>query len=241
MRIAICTPCYDGNVHSDYMRSAIETERMARKKGHTLIFLTAPGNANLPKVRNVLAATALANDCDAVFMIDADIAWNDDDFFKMLNHGVALVAAAPAKRHNRWDETPAAVAKFQPGEQINGKVTGVGRLWEMDGAATAFMLIRAEVFKAMVPLTVSYTTEGVAVRNWFQFDQAIIGVDIVDEGEDYNFCRKYQAVGGQIWVDPDVRLRHYSGSVCHDVCFADHEERPTAAFTKLEMGEKRGA
>jgi hypothetical protein len=49
-----------------------------------------------------------------------------------------------------------------------------------------------------------------------------------DEGEDYNFCRKWVEVGGSCWIDPDIRVRHYTGNVCHDICFADMEIKQDA-------------
>lgn len=221
MRIGLCTPCYGANVNNQYFLSAIATERMAVRLGHQIKFYTAPGCAVLPRVRNLLVSRALADGCDWVFFIDDDIAWEARDFFKMLEHGVDVVAAAPAKRHKRWNDDPAAVAKFPVGK-ITGMHTKVGRVWKMDAVASGFMAIRATTFEKMEGVTRACISEGRNTRNWFWLDFDDYDHD---EGEDYNFCSKFIEAGGSVWVDPDVRVRHYAGNVCHDFCLADSETK----------------
>ena len=222
MRIGLCTPCYSEQVHYDYMLSVMAADRMARKLGHELMSYVAAGTAILPRVRNRLVAHAMTDKCDWIVCVDDDIGFNAADFFKLFEHGVDIVAAAPAKRHHRWDEAPAAVAKFPQGT-IVGMKTPAGRLWKMDAVATGFMAIKASVIDRLESVTLPYVTEGTNVRNWFWLDMININGEVTDEGEDYNFCRKFISVGGECWVDPDIRVRHYTGSVCHDVCLADME------------------
>lgn len=223
MRIGLCTPCYQETVHQDHMLSAIATDRAAIRNSIDLKHYTAPGCAVLPRVRNRLVARALADKVDWLVFADDDIAWNARDFFKLMEHGDDIVAAGPAKRNHRWDEQPAAVAKFPKDGRVIEKKTRAGRLWNMDGVATGLMAIRASVFDKLEPVTTPYVTEGTPVRTWFWFDLIQGDVSLEDEGEDYNLCRKFREVGGSCWVDPDIRVRHYTGNVCHDVCFADME------------------
>lgn len=222
MRIGLCTPCYNEQVHYDYMLSVMNVDRMATQLGHEVRTYIAAGTAILPRVRNRLIAQAMVDQCDWIVCIDDDIGFNAEDFFKLFKHGVDIVAAAPAKRHHRWDEQPAAVAKFPQGNII-GMHTAAGRLWKMDAVATGFMAIRSTVIDRLEPATRPYVTEGTQVRDWFWLDMITLDGQVTDEGEDYNFCRKFISVGGECWVDPDIRVRHYTGSVCHDVCLADAE------------------
>jgi len=228
MRIGLCTPCYNEQVHYDYMLSVMAVDRMAAKLGYDLKTYIAAGTAILPRVRNRLIAQAMDDQCDWIVCVDDDIGFNAADFFKLFKHGVDVIAAAPAKRHHRWDEQPAAVAKFPVGT-IMGKLTNAGRIWRMDAVATGFMAIHSSVIKRLEPVTVPYIADGCPVRNWFWLDMITIDGQVTDEGEDYNFCRKFKSVGGECWVDPDIRVRHYTGSVCHDVCLADVEVKEEAA------------
>lgn len=220
MRVGLCTACGEETVHNDYMLSVIAALRMATELGIDLQVYTGPGTAVLPRVRNRLVAHAMKEQCDWIVFIDDDIGFNPEDLFKLFRHGVDVVAAAPAKRHHRWDEQPAAVAKFPKGK-IVGKRTEAGKLWKMDAVATGFMAIRRTVIEKMESVTNAYVTEGVQVRSWFWLDLITVDGQVTDEGEDYNFCRKWGELGGECWVDPDIRVRHYTGSVCHDVCLAD--------------------
>lgn len=223
MKVGLCTPCRDGTVHHQHMLSVIATLKLASHKGIKVDHFTAPGCSVLPRVRNRLVASALASKCDWIVFADDDVAWSAPDFFKLLSHGVDVVAAAPAKRHKRWDEAPDVAVKFPEGN-ITGLKTPAGRLWQVDGLATAFMAIRASVFEKLHDLTREYVCEaGQPMRDWFWFDLRVIDGRVMDEGEDYNFCRKWREVGGACWVDPDIRLRHYDGNVCHDRCLADME------------------
>ena len=227
MRIALITPCYSEQVHYDYMLSVMAADKMATDLGYELKAYIAAGTAILPRVRNRLIAMAMADNCDWIVCVDDDIGFNPADLFKMFKHGEKIIAAAPAKRHHRWDEQPAAVAKFPP--KIIGKHTEAGRIWKMDAVATGFMAIHNSVIKEMDSVTKPYLAEGVPVRTWFWLDLISQDAQITDEGEDYNFCRKWIELGGECWVDPDIRVRHYTGSVCHDICLADAEIREEAA------------
>jgi glycosyltransferase involved in cell wall biosynthesis len=228
MRIGLCTPCYNEQIHYDYMLSVMAVDRMAVKLGFELKTYIAAGTAILPRVRNRLITQAMADKCDWIVCIDDDIGFNAEDFFRLFKHGVDIVAAAPAKRHHRWDEQPAAVAKFPKGK-ITGKRTEAGRIWKMDAVATGFMAIRSSVIEKMEAVTNAYVTEGVQVRSWFWLDLITLNGEVTDEGEDYNFCRKWIELGGECWVDPDIRVRHYTGNVCHDICLADAEIKEEAA------------
>ena len=225
MRIAICTPSYNGTPHHRHMRSLVATMKAAPKMGATIDHHFAPGCAVLPRVRNRLVSSALALNPDWVVFIDDDVAWRPEDLFKLMRHGVDVVSAAPAKRHARWDEAPAAVCGFAEGPIQEAK-TLAGRLWLADNLATGFLAIRASVFSKLEPVTVQYFSQGDTsdkTRNWFWFDLINVNGRMQDEGEDYNFCRKFREVGGECWVDPDIRVEHYEGAVCHDYCLADAE------------------
>lgn len=230
MRVAICTPSYTGYPHHRHQRSLIATMKAASKIGVQIDHHFAPGCAVLPRVRNRLVSAALALGPDWIVFIDDDISWEPEDFFKLFRHGVDMVSAAPAKRHARWDERPAAVAGFADGS-IQEAATAAGRLWKVNSLATGFLAIKSSVFERLAPVTVQYFSQGDLsdkTRNWFWFDLIEVGGRMQDEGEDYNFCRKFREVGGTCWVDPDIRVGHYSGSVCHDICLADTETEDAA-------------
>jgi glycosyltransferase involved in cell wall biosynthesis len=227
MKIGLCTPNRLGTVHHQHMFSLIDTLRLASQRSIEVVPYNGPGCAILPRVRNRLVANALADKCDWIIFVDDDIAWNAPDFFKLTEHGVEVVGGVGAKRHQRWDEEPGVVMQWPQGPLI-GAFTKPGRLWRVDGAGAGFLGIRADVFAKMEPVTRRYTCQGdpktYPMRTWFWLDLLPGDGEVMeDEGEDYNFCRKWREIGGHCWIDPDIRLRHYDGNVCHDRCPADME------------------
>lgn len=230
MKVAMLTPCYQGTVHHFHMMAAISTFHLAQQKGVELRHYTAAGCPVLPRVRNRLLADALADGCDWAVFIDDDIVWKADDLFKLLAHGVDIVAAAPPKRHKRWDEPPSCAVRFPKDGRIEGRITEAGRIWKVDGLATAFMAIKLSALASIEDVTEAFVYDGCAkpagavMRNWFWYDIIDAGDGLkTDEGEDYYFCSRIIEKGGSVWVDPDIRLSHYDGNVCHDFALCDAE------------------
>lgn len=251
MKAAILTPCYQGTVHHLHMLSAIRTFEMARERGVEINHFTAAGCPVLPRVRNRLVADALYEKCDWLVFIDDDIVWEPSDLFKLIEHDVDVVAAAPAKRHARWNEAPSCAVRFPPSRAMEGQAsplegrhTKAGRIWKVDGLATAFMAIRAPVFKKLRNKAQQFTYPNCNpkvepfLRNYFWYDiipatnwagNPLPDGTKTDLGEDYYFCDLWRSVGGECWVDPDIRLGHYDGNVRHDWCLADNEVKQEQA------------
>src|SRR5512139_3722942 len=225
MKVAICTPCRAGYVRYEHMLSCIDTFTLARQRDVSLFHFVAAGCSLLARTRNQLVAAALEKDCDWIVFIDDDIGLSAEDFFKLIDHDVDVVGAAPARRHRRWDDKPAVAVKPIDKNVVTEFETTVGRLWEVERLATAFLAIRTSVFKAIEPLTEPFRSEEnkYRTRTWFYHDLIEIDGELWDEGEDYNFCRKWVNVGGTCFLDPDIRLRHYDGNVCFDYCASDME------------------
>lgn len=248
MKVGVLVPCYQGTVHWDHYQSMLRTMELARGKGVDIRVFTAAGCPVLPRVRNRLVADAMAAGCEYAVFIDDDIAWDPDDFFRLIGHNVDVVAAAPAKRHHRWDEAPSVAVRFVEGAtdpqadvntEIQGAYTKTGRIWKVVGLATAFMAIRLSALKSIEHLTEAHIYDGISadvgplMRNWFWYKIIDAGNgdgSQTDLGEDYYFCDLIRQAGGSVWVDPDIRLRHYDGNVCHDYALCDTEvQRAQAA------------
>jgi hypothetical protein len=107
----------------------------------------------------------------------------------------------------------------------NGELTMNGRgLVRATRVATAFMLIRREVFVTM--------TE--AHPEWKYYDArskrmvpCLFDFELTEEGymgEDFLFCDRTRALGFEIWVDPSITLGHmgvqeYVGNFGQDILY----------------------
>lgn len=235
MKVALCTPCRNGYVRHEHMHSCIDAANLARQKKASLLHIVGANCSLIARARNQLVSKALEQDVDWIVFVDDDIAFDAEDFYKLIEHDVDVVGAGPAIRHKRWDQKPALLGRPKPGNTIKTFLTPAGRLWEVDRLATAFLAIRATVFKEIEPLTDAYRSADISfnTRSWFWIELLDIDGVVWDEGEDFNFCRKWESVGGTCFLDPDIRLRHYEGNVCHDYCPADFESE--ISLSPLEM------
>ena len=222
MRLAVLTPSLTGQVHLDHAESVgdLRVECIRRRVHMKRVF--NKGCSILPKARNVLTAAALADNPDWILWVDGDIAFRAQDVFRLIDYNLDIVAASPQRRTKRWGE-PGSVA-CDTGTQY--PVRSENGLIKSRGVATAFMLVRADVFRALAGTedAPAYKTRdaGASVTadllRWFWYEMDEDGFDV---GEDYFFCRRAAKHGFQSWCDPDVRLRHFEGMVEHSLSLAD--------------------
>jgi GT2 family glycosyltransferase len=222
MRLAVLTPSLTGQVHLEHSESMGDLRvECIRRRVHMKRFFNK-GCSVLPRTRNVLAASALLDNPDWVLWVDGDIAFTASDVFRLISHDVDIVAAAPQRRTKRWGEA-GSVAVDTGGAH---PVREANSLVKCKGVATAFMLVRADVFRALAGTedAPAYKTRdaGPSVTaelfKWFWYEMDDQGFDV---GEDYYFCRRAAKHGFQSWCDPDVRLRHFEGMVEHSLSLAD--------------------
>lgn len=208
MQIYIATPVYDRPC-VDYNVSTLRAVIALEKAGHHVAQHVLPGCCYVHTARNKLVVHALKAGADRVLFWDADIGCEPEDILKLVNRDYPIVGA---------------LAPFRFG------VPGFGGMWALDADGhplghdglvlasvlpTALMLIKREVFVALrqagkAPLTIENEMDGSErdrYLSWFDFER-----DGVHEyGEDVTFNRKYQAIGGQLYIEPDITLRHHSG------------------------------
>jgi hypothetical protein len=89
---------------------------------------------------------------------------------------------------------------------------------EVQEVGFAFVLQKREVIERMVEgyPELYYKTDGGGEREYALF------LDMLENevrfSEDFSFCRRWRAIGGQIWVDPYAALlhsgmKHYTGKI----------------------------
>ena len=185
------------------------------------------------RARNSAAAAALHYKCDYLLFIDADVAFDASDVFKLIDHDKDVVsgvypkkyishnkASYLAKHNNKVFENPdwsAFATDFatEINEPFLSQVANGDKLIEVDYAATGFMLIKTNVFKKIVKERpdLKYINEVDGYSSWgenfYNFFPANINPKSYKyESEDYGFCNLWRSLEGQIWVDPSIELQH---------------------------------
>jgi hypothetical protein len=226
-RLMICTPVYR-DTSWQYTRALVDTCLMLQKAGifHRAQFVV--GNSNLPRARNELVAEFLATDCTDLLFVDSDMSWSWNDVFRLLASEQAVIGGVGRKRIDKPSSDPAVwCARFLPELQQDA----MGAI-EVAGIGTGFLRIARPVFEAMIDAHPEWKRRGFAsmteaVRAQF-YGFFRFGDDEHDTGEDYGFCAAWRALGGSVWIDPEITLEHvgahsFGGSIA-ELLLAENKE-----------------
>jgi len=227
--LVIGTPCSGGQLSWLYAASLLKLQPACAQRNLSLGFLLQPGDALITRARQAIVSHFLEEfDATHLLFIDADIGFEPEQVFRLLEFGQDFTAAAyPIKKIN-WDLIPAAVqaeriplesatlsyvVDVDPGERLT---TRNGFL-KARYAGTGFLMIRRSALIAMIEHypELRYAREHKAddpLTN-SRWRSALFNC-LIDQAtgtylsEDYSFCRRWTNMGGEIWVDYTSRLNH---------------------------------
>ena len=82
-------------------------------------------------------------------------------------------------------------------------------LGELQGVGLGFVLVKREVFERLIA---AYPERWIEDEQLYDlFPTGAVGGRY--EGEDIGFCRLWRDCGGDVWVDPSVRLQHVGSTI----------------------------
>ena len=209
--IAIGVPVY-GLVTLGFHTSMLATALMMRDRGVPMHTIHASGDSLVQRARNNIVAEFMATDASHLMFIDTDIQWDPDDVLRLVGHGKDMICGAyPKKQHP-------PVFAIQPRLDADGRsqrdpITGAVRI---RCAATGFLLIRRAVIERMMAAYPelryrAFASDGIteAARKFtYSLFDTITEPDAF-YSEDYGFCVRWERIGGEVWVDPGIQLKHH--------------------------------
>jgi hypothetical protein len=204
-RVHICMPCYGGMLTESCFMSYIKWANTCRQLGIDWTMETMTNESLISRARNTLTAKFLNNkESTHLMFIDADIGWEPWHLLVMLNRDVDVIGGLyPMKSLPvKW-----CVNGFDGAEE------GVDGLQEVSKTGTGFMLIKRAVFEKLNahPATKPFANDiGLPVElNPYMktyFDTAVRENRYYSE--DWTFCENFRDLGGKIWVDKRILLKH---------------------------------
>jgi hypothetical protein len=216
-RVHICMPCYGGMLTESTFMSYIKWSNAARQLGIDWTMETMTNESLISRARNTLTAKFLHNkDSTHLMFIDADIGWEPWHLMVMLCRDVDVIGGLyPMKSLPvKW-----CVNGFEGAEE------GTDGLQEVSKTGTGFMLIKRHVFEKLNahPATKPFINDiGLPVElNPYMktyFDTAVRENRYYSE--DWTFCENWRDLGGKVWVDKRVLLRH-TGTYVFDFATQD--------------------
>lgn len=204
-KIHFAMPCYGGMLTEQTFMSYIKWANTARQLGIDWTMETMTNESLISRARNTLVAKFLGStDSTHLMFIDADIGFEPWHILAMLNHdkdvigGLYPMKTLPVK----W------VVNGFPGAE-----EGPDGLQEVSKAGTGFLLMKRHVFDKMVnhPAVKPFNND-IGLDPVFNKHMKTYFDTAVRENryysEDWTFCENWRDLGGRIWVDKRVLLRH---------------------------------
>ena len=235
-RIFIATPCYGGQLTEAYFRSTIRLLTFCNQHQIPIAFGTIANESLVTRARNVLVAYFLQSEFTRLMFIDADIEFQVEDVIKLIAHNKDVAVGAYPKKGVNWQRIRESVrqkdtayddkqiASFGSDYAINFKfinreqkqIAIENGLIRLHDGATGFMMIKREVIDKMIAAypDLKYnndlnTPPELNPHFYAFFDTMIDPKDKRYLSEDYTFSRRWQDIGGEIWLDPSISLNHY--------------------------------
>ena len=206
----IATPCLDGNVSAHYTASLVRTMTALQRAGWRSPQIDFEiGNSLIADARNKLVARFLASDCSDLVFIDSDLSWSADDLLKLASVDTPFVAGVYQRKSRAKIDF---AVKFGAAIAMDAQ-----RLIAVDRVGTGFMRLRRDCLEKMVAahpaLRLKHPTNADERHFYALFDTGIVDGEFV--GEDFLFCDRWRALGGQVLIDPAMNFGHH-GAATYD-------------------------
>lgn len=227
--IVVGTPCFGGVVTQDYTISLLNLAAAGARHGFDVAVVMLGNDALITRGRSAIVGRFLDNPATThLLFVDADICFSPDAVLRLLAFDKDFVAGLYPAKFINWNKVAASavgqgnrpvdeagfsyvgdVCKGAELKQENGFATGTY-------AGTGFQLIKRNVFERMIaayPETKYRAVHAVPPQPqsdnlYALFDCMIDPETGVYLSEDFAFCRRWRALGGEIWLDLTSTLTH---------------------------------
>lgn len=207
-KVHIAMPCYGGMLTESTFMSFIKWANTARQLGIDWTLETMVNESLISRARNTLTAKFLdMPDSTHLFFVDADIGWEPWHLLVLLNRNVDVIGGLyPMKTMPiKW-----VVNGFEGAEE------GPDGLQEVSKAGTGFLLMKKSCFEKLNnhPAVKPYKNDIGLDPKYDKYLKTYFDTAVRQNryySEDWTFCENWRDIGGRVWVDKRVLLRH-SGS-----------------------------
>lgn len=199
----IAMPSHDGLPKMATLFSLVQFITEANANGLLWELKTWIGDSIVASARNVMAGAFLQSDCTDMVFIDSDVSWEIGALTRLLSHPVDMVAGVYRTKKDEQERYP---VRFLDPSNIEQRDDG---LIETETVPLGFSRITRSALHKMVRHYdyLNYDCEmAPGVPLWCLFDNEL--KDRKYWGEDFVFCKRWRAIGGQIYVDPELHLGH---------------------------------
>ena len=223
IKIFVPIIAYNHSCNTEYMMSIMRLLVTAVEKHIDIQFYPIVFDSLIQRARNSAVAFFLSNPKNTHLMfIDADIEFQPEDFFKLLESNKNIIAAGYPQK---WLDINKMEQIFSscpvPDDPLslctNVVMPGLTRHFTAEYVPTGFLMIKRQVFERLMETHPErhYANDidgymSADPKYFYDFFSVMINPDTKRyEAEDYGFCRLVREIGEKIHVIPDINLIHH--------------------------------
>lgn len=198
-------PCYGGMMSEPTVTSLLRFILLAQRVGLNWSLDTMVNESLVTRARNNLMAKMMTNAAATHFMfIDADIRFEPDAPLKMMACDKDVIGGLYPKKALPVNY----VINLLPQTKVQGDI------FTVDTMGTGFLLFKRQVYEKLIQAhpECKYVDDVGLGKQYEPMMYSIFDVQIDHRGhylsEDWLFCRRWSALGGEIWAHGKVLLNH---------------------------------
>ena len=227
----IATPAFGCRMDTGFVVSMLRLQTKCLENGIEVLFQALGNESLIPRARNILTEQFIQTSSTHLLFLDADITFAPETIISMIKADKDVISCLyPKKCYNfdrfvQWAKKPTKepihqvpldfnINLFQKGEDgTNRSHFQEGNLVRVLDAATGCLLIKRGVIEQMR----ERYREELFVKNDILNSNIKDYIALFDTGieenkrycsEDFLWCRRWQAMGGEIWADISQPLIH---------------------------------
>lgn len=231
-KVMLATPTYD-KLGPAYTEALFHSAAALSQAGIAAELCILAGDCHVDDARNFLVRNFLESDCTDLVFLDADVAWPEKHLVELCQFDRDVVAGLyPLK--SREQKFP---VRLLPGD-LQAEADGC---LEVESVPTGFLRIRRSALERLAEQAPKYIRpDDPRGPVPLIFERTL--EDQTRWGGDYTFCRKWRALGGRIYIAPEMVLDHYG-----DMLFSgsaagwlrkQHGLTYTNAFARIKEGNE---
>ncbi len=227
INLVVAIPCFGGQISAVCTLSLLKLQaRLRVYRNFSLKVLVKDGDALITRARASLLSQFLDDPgATHLLFIDADIGFEPEQVFRLLECGAEMCAAVyPIKRID-WQRMRTTLSDAEPNpaaslnyafevEDPNAVIANSGFI-KVRYAGTGFLMIRRAALERMCAHypQLRYKRDhsidaAIESGNRFALFECAIAEDGTYLSEDFAFCKRWTDMGGEIWADLNSRLNH---------------------------------
>jgi hypothetical protein len=201
MKILVAIPVYDGKLFVQTARCLLDEQAVASGCGDELQVRFLPSCSHPAMGRNQLAQDFLDSDSERLIFLDADVTFEPGALVKLAHSPVDFVGGA---YRFKLDQENYPVGWIAEQKELWANEHGLLEVASLPGGFLSLSRKVFESFKSAYPGR-EYEHFG---KSAFCFFQMIFQNGNL-YGEDSFFCKEWRDCGGQVWLDPEIKLTHW--------------------------------